>query len=397
MQRVGGRWLGWSTTALLVTLYISALGGSSADAAPRKHPVVKIDRIALASILIRDGHYDRAASVLAKVQLANPTLDRAQYHVLMGVVASKRKNHRGVIRHLEQAIRRGKNKRMIHLLVAQAHFRLKDYRATLRALKRAGPAASKDPMALLFKAHSYWRLGRKAMAWQALDRGTRRFPKHREMARQRILLLIELGLYQQAAHQGRRFLARKDATLDDHLTVAEAFRRAQQPRPAILILEGALLIRPLDRKILLRLARCYVVDKKPLAAASLVHRASYLTPALRVEAAELYRRAGKTTLALLLNAQVLDQRAKLKQRLGLLIEARRFEQAASLEPRLSRLGLLKDQEMIYALAYCYFRVGRFRNAERWLKQVTKASLYRKAISLRRSMAACEGQGWMCQQ
>jgi hypothetical protein len=148
---------------------------------------------------------------------------------------------------------------------------------------------------------------------------------------------------------------------------------------------------------MLRLALCYVGDGKPLAAAQLVHRASYIDPKLRVEAAELYRRARKLTMALLVNAQVLDQRKKLRQRLGLLIEARRFEEAAALELRLSRLGLLKDQQLVYALAYSFFRIGRFRKSERWLKQVTDPGLFRKAVELRRSMATCESQGWMCQQ
>lgn len=385
-------------TAVLIAAGLSLVGQArSTSTAPRKPRKVKIDYMALASILIRDGHTDRAAVALAKVNLADKKLDRAQYHVLMGIVASKRKDHRGVIRHLGEAIGRGKRKRMLHLLLAQSHFRLKQYRAALGALGGAGDMARTDPMAVMFRVHSHWRLGEKAQAWSVLDRGVRRFPKNSEMARQKILLLVELTLYQQAADEGRRFLARNAATLDDHLVVAEAFHRAGQHQPAILILEGALLARPTHKKLMLRLALAYVKDHKPLSAASLVHRAAYQDPNLRLEAAELYRRARKLTLALMVNAQVHDQRAKLRQRLGLLIEAQRFEEAAALELRLSRLGLLKDQQLLYALAYSYFRIGRFRRAERWLKQVTEPRLYRKAIELRRSMATCESQGWMCQQ
>jgi hypothetical protein len=94
---------------------------------------------------------------------------------------------------------------------------------------------------------------------------------------------------------------------------------------------------------------------------------------------------------------VSDQQAKFKQRLGLLIEQERFEEAAALEPRLSRLGLLEDQELVYGLAYSYFRVGKLRQAEGWLQRISAPDLFHKVVELRRVMAACREAGWQCPQ
>jgi tetratricopeptide (TPR) repeat protein len=132
-----------------------------------------------------------------------------------------------------------------------------------------------------------------------------------------------------------------------------------------------------------------------LAAAELLARAAHRKPKYRVEAAELYRRAGRLVSALYLNEQAEDQKAKVRQRLGLMIELGRFEEAAAMTPRLSRLGLLDDQSIVYALAYAFYKTGDFEETERWLKRLTKPELFRRAIQLRKAIQACKEMGWSC--
>jgi tetratricopeptide (TPR) repeat protein len=93
---------------------------------------------------------------------------------------------------------------------------------------------------------------------------------------------------------------------------------------------------------------------------------------------------------------VQDQKAKIRQRLGLLIELERFEKAASLEPRLSRLGLLEDDSIRYALAYTYYKTGRLEKAETHAKRVLDPASYQKAIELHRAIDACRRSGWICE-
>ena len=118
-------------------------------------------------------------------------------------------------------------------------------------------------------------------------------------------------------------------------------------------------------------------------------------PQLISEAAELYRRAGRTSRALMLNGQIRDQSVKLKQRLAILLELQRFEQAASMDEDLVRIGLLEDEDIRYALAYAVFKTGDFDGAEFHLQKLSRPDLFRKAAELRRAMADCSEEPWQC--
>ena len=115
-----------------------------------------------------------------------------------------------------------------------------------------------------------------------------------------------------------------------------------------------------------------------------------------MDAAELFKKGGRPVQALYLNADVPDQKAKVRQRLGLLVELERFEEAAALAPRLERLGLTDEDAVTYALAYALFQVGKFDSAERYLKQIRSPELFGNAMELRRSMERCRALGWECQ-
>jgi len=62
---------------------------------------------------------------------------------------------------------------------------------------------------------------------------------------------------------------------------------------------------------------------------------------------------------------------------------------------LTRVGLLEDQDIRYALAYAYFKSGDFDRAEEQLGQLERADLFRKATELRRVMTQCADQPWLC--
>jgi tetratricopeptide (TPR) repeat protein len=151
-----------------------------------------------------------------------------------------------------------------------------------------------------------------------------------------------------------------------------------------------------DSDLLLRqLARSYLDDGKPFVAAELLARAAYQNPAYRLEAAELYRRAGRLHTAMYYNEQATDQRGKIRQRLGILIELERFEEAASLGPRLSRLGLLVDENIVYALAYALFKTHRFEEAEQQLRRLTRPELFTRGAELRRAIEVCRKTALEC--
>ena len=131
-----------------------------------------------------------------------------------------------------------------------------------------------------------------------------------------------------------------------------------------------------------------------LSAAMLYERVARTEPERLVEAAELYRRAGRLDRALFINARVSDQQAKMRQRLQILLQMERYTSVAAMEVRLSRLGLLDDEQIRYALAYGYFELRDFEAAERHIRRLD-GDLYKNGIELRRAMAACNEAGWQC--
>ncbi len=355
----------------------------------------ELDRISLASILLKDGHPDRAASVLAEVDLDAEGVDKARYHMLYGLIHSKAGASPAARASFEEAIRAGIDDPMVHVFLAQACFGVQDFLCTIDAIEDAGDVSKSFPGIYRLEASSLWRLDKKAEAYEAFGRGIASFPDDAELLRHRVLLLVDMGLYQEAVEQGGAYLSRGEVTPDDFAVIAEAFIKSKQYEEAIRILEKARLLHPGEQHVVVQLGRAYLESGHTLTAARLFREASRKNQALVLDAAELFRRGGRAVQALHLNARVVDQRSKIRQRLGLLIELGRFERAAALEDRLVRLELLDEDEVRYALAYAFFKIGRFDDAERHLKKIRHAALFQSATDLRKAMAACRASGWGC--
>lgn len=355
----------------------------------------EVDHVALAGLLIKDGHYDRAEAVLAEVDVEAEGVDLAKLHMLRGLIMLKTSRFEEAKTSLRASVAAGQEDKLVFVFLAQAHLGLEEYAETIAALDKAGAAADAIAGTFLIRAQSHWRLGDHASAWYALERGIELYPDELELRRHRVLLLVDMKLFQQALEEGREFLAREEAGADDVAMISEALIRGNQARVAVEILEGARIRFPENLDILVQLARAYLHDGHTLTAASLFARASQESPKYTLDAAELFRRGGRTVRALHLNARVTDQAAKVRQRLSLLIELERYEEAAALGPRLSRLGLLGEDAVVYALAYALFQVGEFDRAEHHLSQIGDAELFRKAAELRRAMDRCRAAGWEC--
>ncbi len=379
-------------TWLVVLLAVAALAAKPKARNPPEEP----DLLALAALLFQDGHLDRAASVLADVDPGKPGLDVVRYHTLRGLIALQQGKAKDAAEQLEAAVAAGTPERpvqpLVNLFLAQARFSLGEYAPTLQALDAAGDAADAEWGLHLMRAQALWRLDRRSEAFEVLSAAERRFPEAHELSRQKVLLLVDLGLYREATLVGRQHLERTRAGVDDHVALAEALRQSRQPEAAAVFLEAARLRWPDDPRVVKQLARCWLDAGKPLAAAGLLERAALTDPGLAFEAAELFRRARQFTRALHMNGQVADQKQKIRQRLGLLIELERFEEAATLGPRLSRLGLMGDDAVRYAFAYACFKVDRFTEAERALEGITDEALFRQGVELRKAIASCRASG-----
>jgi predicted Zn-dependent protease len=347
--------------SLLLALLLPVL---AQDRGPRRGQQVEavddVDHVDLAALMIGDGHWDRARSALEQVDVSDPELDAARYWTLLGLVELHDQDHPAAAVALQSAIDAGATDPRLHSHLARA--------------LASGPEA--DLIA----------------AWRVLDAAQAQFPDETLYDEQRILILVELGLTQAARDLGTQVQADRGLSVESQMAIASAMQRSGRPDQAILVLEAARLQQPDHPDVPLHLARMYLAEDMPLAAGQILQIATTGNPALALEAAECFRRAGLVDRALMVNGDVPDPVAKSRQRLGLLLEAQAWERAIALQPRLDRLGLLSEDEVLYGLAYAWFQVGEVGPANELLKQIQDPAVFERATSLRAAMDVCVQAG-----
>jgi len=355
----------------------------------------EVNYLDLAALMLRDGNLDRAVIALDQVPLDDENLDLKRYYTLRGMAHLRRNEIELAAAALEMAIATGAAESVVYVYLAQVYFQLERYRDVLLTLDQGGADLEKVASIYHMRAQSHWLLQEPGYALATLDLAYRLFPQESGFLRRKVFFLIELGLYREAAEQGRIYLQQSEGKREDYIAMGNAMRAGGELDESILLLEQARLLYPGDADVNKVLAHAYLDQGQLNTAAALIYEASLLDPSLTGEASELYRRAGRPHRALMLNGQISDQKVKFKQRLALLLELQRYEQAASMEDDLRRTGLMDDEDIRYALAYAVFKTGDFETAELHLQKLTRADLFRKAAELRRAMQDCSEDSWQC--
>jgi tetratricopeptide (TPR) repeat protein len=386
------RLVSWLVVALVVAAFAAPTVAGDDD---NKGDEEEIDYVALAARLVRDGHFDRAEITLNQVDENDEDVDKKLFYVLRGLVSLQKKLYVAAADSFDKAVRAGNRDPLVFINLARARFGSKDYAGAVKALERAGPAVREQVGAELLGSRAYWELGKPGPALEILHRAQKRFPSELELARMEIYYLLELELFQELARRHRSFLRRTDIEAKDLAAMAEALRRSGQLEQAKKSLEAARLRFPGDVTLTVMLARTYMDTGAFLSSAILLEEAARSDRSYLVEAAEMYRRAGRLVRALFLNKRIVDQKAKMRQRLQILLELEQFEQISAMEARLSRLGLLADEQIRYALAYGFFQIRDFASAERHLRALRDPALFAKGIELRRAIESCTSAGWLC--
>ncbi|MCO4745733.1 MAG: tetratricopeptide repeat protein [Proteobacteria bacterium] len=379
---------------LLLALCLCA-GPMLTSVAVAAEEAADVDPVALAALLIRDGHWDRAATALSDVDLSVEGVDRGRYHTLLGMIALHESRFADAVTAFEDALAVGPAEPMLYLQLAQARLGSEDFDGALAAVDQAGSLEDTVAAVWLLRSRSHWGAKRYDEGYAALLEGIRRFPERGDLAQHQVLLLVELGLFREAVEVGRVYLAGDDVEAPAYVLLAEAMRQAGEHREAIELLEAARLRFPAHQDVLIQLAGTWLAHGVPSAAGVVLQEAAEIDPKFALEAAECFRQAGEIDRALYMNGLVVDAEAKVRQRLGLLIESERFEQALALEMRLIRHGMAEDSGVAYALAYARFMTGDRSGAETWLTRITDTKIFEAATQLRTVMAACEEEPWTC--
>ncbi|GAB4189228.1 MAG: hypothetical protein Tsb002_16070 [Wenzhouxiangellaceae bacterium] len=373
-------------TSLLLVLLLA--GG-------KVHAEDDVDYIELAALMLRDGNIERALSALGQAETEVEEFDWARYHTLYGMAYLRSGDKEQAKQALDQAVAAGASDAVVFIYLAQVNFELGDYNGALTALDLAGAEVARIASTYHMRAQSHWLLEQHLAALAVLDQAAQVFPADPSFQRRKVFYLIELGLYQEAASQGQEYLQRSAGAVEDYVAIGDAMRRSGQVEQALQFLEAARLLFPENTLVSKALAHAYIDDQSLHVAAGIIDQAAHRDAALIPEAAELYRQAGQTYRALLLNSQVRDQDAKLKQRLALLLELSHYEQAAAMEQDLYRRGLLDNEDIRYALAYALFKAGNYDRAEAQLSLLRRSDLFRKAVEVRRAIEECRAAPWRC--
>lgn len=355
-----------------------------------------VNYLDLAALMLRDGNLDRAVIALDQVPLDAEDIDLLRYYTLRGMAHLRRNEPELAAGSLEQAVAAGRAEPLVYIYLAQVYFQLERFRDVLNTFDAVTAEIENITSVYHMRAQCHWLLNEPALALATLDTADARFPEEPAFLRRKVFFLIELGLYREAALQGRNYLQRSEGKREDYIALGNALRAGGELDDASLLLETARLMYPGDVDVNKVLAHTYLERGQINSAAALIYEASLQDPSLISEASELYRRAGRADRALMLNGQITDQQVKLRQRLALLLELQRYEQAALMEKDLKRTGLIDDEDIRYALAYAVFKTGDFEGSEIHLQKLKRPDLFRKAAELRRAIQDCSGDRWKCQ-
>jgi tetratricopeptide (TPR) repeat protein len=365
------------------------------DTSQKDEDETEPDYVQLAGMLVRDGHYERAATELAKVDPSQEDVDKKLYYTLQGLIALRTGAYKQAVGHFDEAIKNGQTDDIVFVYLAQAYYNLKNWERTILSVRNADQAGEDIPDLYLMKATAHKKLDQREEAWNALVEGGQKFPERTEFLRQRVFLLIDMGLYQEAMRLGQTYFEVAEPKVEDFIAIGEALRRAGAHERARVILEEARLRYPENTKVVVHLAHAYLATGHMITAGELMQLAAEDDAKYILEAAELFRRGGAYERALYMNSQVVDQKEKFKQRVSILLDQRRFVNISSMEARLNRLGLLQDQQILYTLAYANFKTGDYDDAERLLKRITDSELFKSAVELRRAIQVCAEEPWRC--
>ncbi|QBQ53921.1 tetratricopeptide repeat protein [Nitrosococcus wardiae] len=384
-----------SMLVLLVAVLWLGVTFSLAAKEKEKPDPAETDFLALAAMLLKDGHSLRALTTLNQVDPEAEELDRGRFYTLKGLAQLNLQQEIEAKESFQQALAHGQTEPIIHVYLAQAHYALKEYRETVAAIEQAGTVIHQYPALYEMKAQSYWLLGEQNAAWRTLSVAHKAFPEDYRFLRRQVFYLLDLKLYRQAAELGRRYFVQSQAEVADYMAIGNALRLSRQSQEALTILEQGRLLYPHHEGLAKVLAHTYLDLEQPFSAAYLLEQAARNNPELLAEAAELYRRAGRFYRALGLNAEIRNQKVKFKQRLSILLALKRYAQASGMETDLYRVGLLSDENIRYAIAYANFAIGDYEQADQHLKHIRTPDLFKKSVALRRAMDECRAEPERC--
>ncbi len=420
---------------LVLIFSLSTLSASEEEA-------VVIDHLSVARMMIFDGQYNKARAELDEVDQTAFSFDGSRYFSMLGVMSVKEKKYAESIEYFKKAIAaenvkvylppivekekeerkylfslfsekqkvvkpkkieapfdaekiRQEKLNKLHVQLSKSYYKMKDYANTIKALDAAGELGTNRAGLYTLRAECSWKLKDYNAALEALSMGNKYFPENKRLLKQKFYYLAELKLYQSAIEASKAYMNLGGASAKEYISLAQILMGGGEITSAIKVLEEAKIEFPFAPKLSMLLGHAYLKRDMPHVTADLFEEASRYDRKYIQEAAEMHRRAGNFPHALYLNSILKDKKEKTKQRVAIYVDRGEFEKVIGLKDALKRYGLLRDDNLRYALAYAYFIVKDYDNAEKQFKKIRDNALFTKATIIRKSIEKCKNNSLEC--
>ncbi len=351
----------------------------------------QVDYLELAKLMYKNNNIFKASQNLAKVKLEE--VDPEEYYQLLGLVELKSRRFfeaKSAFLKIEKIDNFDKT---IYLHLAQAEFGLNDLNSSLETLEKGRGFVENSPKFYLLKTNIYQKLNNYDLAWKFLHLGLSKFKNNITLKKQKWLLLVDLKLYQQS------FVWLTDNKKSwkqlEYLQFAGEYRNRAQHQQALATGEMARLLFPSDNEISMELARVYIQKGKLFAAATIMDQVASRDLSYADKASEIWRQTGNIWRSKYWSSYIEDKEMVLKQKLTLAISGQDYEQVIHLTPLIQRSDLFKSEDVQYALAYAHLMNGKFKNAQNFLKDITRSDLLKKSLVLRKTLESCQQRPDQC--
>ena len=121
------------------------------NAEAKKSKSDEIDHLALAALMLKDGHTARAADELAQADQNVTEFDFIRYYTLNALVLTKQSSYKVANENFSLSIKAGQTDKSVHMYMAQNSFKLENYKETISSIDKAGELALKKEYIEKFK------------------------------------------------------------------------------------------------------------------------------------------------------------------------------------------------------------------------------------------------------
>ena len=353
-----------------------------------------IDRLAIASVLIKDNQLSRAASVLNEI-LDPDDVDTPRFYALKGVLAVKQKQFDLGAKFLKMALDMELEISDVYENLARCYVETKKPKEGIELLNSKWELLKSSPTSHQLLAQGYFLRKQQEKAWSILNLAIKAFPNHLGLKKQKWFYLYENNLLQ--ISKGLFWQLEKDHDLSalDLARFAYQYRKKNQIEMALKIGELARFKAPSNEEIIKDLARTYIKLENITAAARLFEDLARSNYEYYFEASELYRKAGHRIHADNLALMIPSRKNRLKQRLTIALDNKDYQKLTSYGHLIERSELKDNEDIQYTLAYGHFMLGEFDKVEGFLSKIQRNDLFKKALALRKTIESCQEKEGSC--